>query len=104
MILSSLALTISLLCTATGMVLFKHYYRSHNRADLGFSILLFGAVPVTTFFALRGLSLGFVYMATAATHVLVLGMSHYFLGERIPPRVLPGIMLILVGIILYGFN
>jgi drug/metabolite transporter (DMT)-like permease len=96
-----LALAASLVCTAAGMVLFKHYYRSRRRADLAWSVLLFAGVPITTFLALRGLSLGFVYMATAATQILVLGMSHLFLGERIPRRALPGIVLILAGIIVY---
>lgn len=102
MIFPVLALIASLVCTAAGMVQFKHYYRTRRRRDFVGSVLLFAGVPVTTFFALRGLSLGFVYMSTAATHILVLGMSHFFLGERIPPRALPGIALILAGIILYG--
>jgi multidrug transporter EmrE-like cation transporter len=102
MMLPSLALAASLLCTAAGMVMFKHYYRSHKRADFFYSIALFAAVPLTTFFALRGLSLGFVYMSTAATHILVLGLSQLVLGERVPARVLPGIVLILAGIIAYG--
>jgi multidrug transporter EmrE-like cation transporter len=96
------ALAASLLCTAAGMVMFKHYYRSRKRLDFVWSILLFAAVPLTTFLALRSLSLGFVYMSTAATHILVLGMSHFFLGERVPQRALPAIGLILAGILLYG--
>lgn len=103
MMLSTLALAASLLCTAGGMVMFKRYYHSQRRSHIAYSILLFAAVPLTTFFALRSLSLGFVYMATAANHILVLGMSHIFLGERIPPRVLPGISLILAGILIYAF-
>lgn len=102
MIFPVIALVASLVCTAAGMVTFKHYYRSRKRADFVWSVLLFAGVPVTTFFALRGLSLGFVYMSTAATHILVLGMSHFFLGERIPPRALPAIGLILAGIVIYG--
>ena len=102
MIYPAFALAASLLCTAAGMVMFKHYYRSRRPLDFVWSVLLFAGVPVTTFFALRGLSLGFVYMSTAATHILVLGMSHFFLGERILPRALPAIGLILVGILLYG--
>ena len=102
MIYPILALAASLLCTAAGMVMFKHYYRSRLRLHFVLSIVLFAAVPLTTFLALRGLSLGFVYMSTAATHILVLGMSHFFLGERIPPRALPAIGLILAGILFYG--
>jgi uncharacterized membrane protein len=41
-------------------------------------------------------------MSTAATHILVLLMSFFFLGERIPSRVLPGVALILAGILVYG--
>ena len=103
MTLAILALAASLICTAAGMVTFKHYYRSRRRADLVWSVLLFAGVPLTTFLALRGLSLGLVYMATAATQVLVLLMSRFFLGERIGPKALPGIALILAGIIIYAF-
>ena len=102
MIFSIVALVASLTCTAAGMVTFKQYYRSGKRSDLVWAIVLFAGVPITTFFALRGLSLGFVYMSTAVTQVLVLAMSHFFLGERIPRRALPAIGLILVGIVIYG--
>ena len=102
MTLPVLALAASLISTAGGMVMFKHYYRSRDRLHFAYSILLFAAVPLTTFVALQGLTLGLVYMSTAATHVLVLVMSFFFLGERIPPRVLPGVALILAGILVYG--
>jgi drug/metabolite transporter (DMT)-like permease len=101
-ILPALSLAASLLATAGGMVMFKHYYRSHDRLHFAYSILLFAAVPLTTFMALQGLTLGLVYMSTAATHILVLLMSFFFLGERIPSRVLPGVALILAGIVVYG--
>jgi multidrug transporter EmrE-like cation transporter len=102
-IFSIVALIASLVCTAAGMVTFKQYYRTGRRADFIWAIVLFAGVPITTFFALRGLSLGFVYMSTAITQVLVLGMSHYLFDDRIPPRALPAIVLILAGIVIYGF-
>ena len=97
-----LTLATALLFTAGGQVLFKRYYAHRRPSDRYLAVALFLAVPVVNFVSLRGLPFGFVYMATATTHILVLGMSHFFLGERIPPRALPGIALILAGIVLYG--
>lgn len=97
-----LALLLALLLTAAGQVLFKRYHHTRRPWDRRLAVALFVAVPVINFVSLRGLSFGLVYMSTAATQVLVLLMSHLFLGERIPPRALPGIALILAGIVLYG--
>ncbi len=92
----------SLLLTAGGQVLFKRYYGSHRRLDLLAALAMFGLVPITNFIALRGLPFGFVYMSTAVTQVLVLVMSRMFLAERIHPKALPGVVLVVAGIIVYA--
>jgi multidrug transporter EmrE-like cation transporter len=97
-----LTLVLALVLTAAGQVLFKHYYRTRKPWDRYLAVTLFVAVPVINFVSLRGLPFGLVYMSTAGTQVLVLVMSYFFLGERIPPRALPAIGLILAGIAIYG--
>ncbi|HEX4299658.1 MAG TPA: hypothetical protein VH327_02200 [Gammaproteobacteria bacterium] len=96
------ALVAGLLFTAGGQVCFKHYYTTRRRLDLFSALALFGLVPVVNFLALRGLSFGLVYMSTAVTQVLVLFMCWGFLGETLKRTTLPGIVLILAGIIIYA--
>lgn len=97
-----LTLLLALLLTAAGQVLFKHYYRTRRPWDRYLAVALFVAVPAINFVSLRGLPFGLVYMSTAGTQVLVLVMSYFFLGERIPARALPAVGLILAGIVIYG--
>ena len=92
----------SLLFTAGGQVQFKHYYHTHRRLDLLAALAMFGLVPLTNFVALRGLPFGFVYMSTAVTQVLVLLMSRLLLDEKIRIEALPGIVMVVAGIIVYA--
>ena len=96
------ALVAGLLFTAAGQVCFKHYYTSRRRMDLLAAVALFGLVPVVNFLALRGIAFGLVYMSTAVTQVLVLFMCWVFLGEKLQRSTLPGVVLILAGIIVYA--
>jgi multidrug transporter EmrE-like cation transporter len=96
------ALVAGLVFTAAGQVQFKHYYTTRRRLDLFSALALFGLVPVVNFLALRGLSFGLVYMSTAVTQVLVLVMCWVFLGEKLQRSSLPGVALILAGIIVYA--
>ena len=96
-----LMVIVAIVFTAGGQVLFKRYYLRHDRLDLYGAVALFVLVPVTNFVALRGMPFGFVYMSTAATQILVLLMSRFFLGEKLGKDALPGIALILAGIIVY---
>ena len=97
-----LAVILGILLTAGGQVQFKRYHQRHNRFDLLGALAMFGLVPLINFVALRGMSFGFVYMSTAATQILVLLMCRLFLGEKLGRDALPGILLILAGIIVYA--
>src|SRR5262249_24331269 len=97
-----LANALALLFTAGGQVQFKHYYTSRRRQDLLSALAMFGLVPVINFVALRGLPFGFVFILTAITPVLVLLICWFFLGEKLQRSALPGIALILAGIIVYA--
>lgn len=96
-----LAVIVGIVLTAGGQVLFKRHYLHHRRLDLLGALAMFGLVPLINFVALRGMSFGFVYMSTAATQILVLLMCRVFLGEKLGRDALPGILLILAGIIVY---
>jgi len=97
-----LAVILGIVLTAGGQVQFKRYHLHHRRLDLLGSLAMFGLVPLINFVALRGMSFGFVYMSTAATQILVLLMCRVFLGEKLGREALPGILLILAGIIVYA--
>jgi drug/metabolite transporter (DMT)-like permease len=92
----------SLGCTALAQVAFKLHARNRRRWQLGSAIALFLLVPYTTYNALRGLSLDTVYVATAASQLLVVALSLAFMGERYSPRQYAGFLLVLAGIVLYN--
>lgn len=96
-----LMVIVAIVLTAGGQVLFKRYYQQHHRLYLLGALAMFGLVPLTNFVALRGIPFGFVYMSTAATQILVLLLCRIFLGEKLGKDALPGIALILAGIIVY---
>lgn len=95
-------LTVSLACTALAQVAFKVYFRRHRRDVLAAAIILFLLVPWTTYQALHGLSLATVYVATAASQLLVVLLSMSLLGERYSLRQTLGFCLVLAGVILFN--
>ncbi|MBU1417910.1 MAG: EamA family transporter [Proteobacteria bacterium] len=102
-IYSSLAsLLFALLCTSVGQLLFRMYYVRTKKIYLVASLGMFLVVPVLSYFALVNLTLAFVYMSTALTHVLVLIMSHMFLKEHLTRKQYLSMSLIVVGIITFN--
>ena len=95
-------LATSLGCTALAQVAFKLYFRARRPWILGAAVALFLLVPFTTYNALRGLPLATVYIATAASQLLVVVLSLLFMGERLSPRQHAGFALTLAGILLYN--
>jgi len=95
-------LAVSLTCTALAQVAFKSYFRKRRLATLACAIAFFMLVPFTTYQALKGLSLATVYVATAASQLLVVLISLAFMGERYSRRQYLGFSLVLAGIIVYS--
>ena len=96
-------LLLALLCTSVGQLLFRMSYVRTKKIYLAASLGTFLAVPVFNYFALLNLTLAFVYMSTALTHVLVLIMSHMFLKEHLTRKQYVSMSLIVVGIITFNF-
>lgn len=88
--------------TASGQVAFKAGVSRSRRPLVIAGLAGLGLAMVCSLFALRTLNIGFVYMATGLTHVLVLLGSRWILGEPIPRDRWAGAMLIVGGVLLYG--
>ena len=95
-------LAVSLLFTALAQIAFKAYFGKRAWPMLACAIGFFLLVPFTTYNALKGLPLATVYVATAASQLLVVVMSLAFMGERYSSRQYLGFALVLAGILVYN--
>lgn len=95
-------LALSLGCTALAQIAFKLYFKSRKWWVLAATVGVFMLVPFTTYNALKGLPLATVYVATAASQLLVVLLSLAFMGERYSTRQYFGFVLVLAGIVLYN--
>jgi drug/metabolite transporter (DMT)-like permease len=101
--LSFVSLLFALLFTSIGQLLFRMYYVRTKKIYLAAALGTFLAVPVCNYLALFNLTLAFVYMSTALTHVLVLTMSHMFLKEHLTGKQYISMALIVAGIVTFNF-
>lgn len=100
--LSLAFLLFALLGTSVGQLLFKMHYVYAKKIYLIAALGVFLTVPVFNYLALLNLPLAFVYMSTAVTHVLVLGMSNLFLNESLTRKQYVSMSLIVLGIITFN--
>lgn len=92
----------ALLATAFGQVLFKLFFRNHRFVWLAASICFFGIAPLCNYLALQVLGIGVVYMSTAITIALVVGLSRWVLGERLSYNHAVAMLLIVCGVVVYA--
>jgi drug/metabolite transporter (DMT)-like permease len=79
------------------------YYVHLRKIYLAAALSTFLAVPLFSYLALIHLTLAFVYMSTALTHVMVLILSRMFLKEHITCRQYLSIVLIVIGIVIFNY-
>lgn len=96
-------LAVALLATAAGQVLFKYASNRRSKRLLIATVLLFCLVPPTSFLALRGLSLGTVYVSTALAQLLAVVAAMVLFGERYSRFQWIGLALILFGVGIFNF-
>lgn len=101
------ALAGALLSTALAQVSYKAYFGRGGDATrrpllLALAVGLFVSAALCSYLALRGLTLGVVYMSTALTHVMVAGLSWKLLGEKLTRDHGVGLALIAAGIVVYA--
>ena len=92
----------ALLATAIGQVMFKLFFRRHRYIWLATAIGFFAIAPVCNYLALQTLGIGMVYMSTALTIVLVVGLSRLILGERLSRDHGIATILIVCGVLIYA--
>jgi drug/metabolite transporter (DMT)-like permease len=97
-----LALAGALLSTAQAQLSYKLYFREKRRTHLVVAIACFVGASVCSYFALRSLTIGMVYMSTAFTQVLVVGLAHWVLGEPFTRDHGVAMALIVLGIVVYA--
>lgn len=103
--MSWLFLGSALVTTALGQVTYKLYFRERQRRVLAMAIAFFCCAPPSAYLALRsGMEVGFVYVSTAMTHVLVLALSWRLLGEQVKRDHVIAMTFIATGLVLYGFG
>ena len=95
-------LAAALVCTAFGQLCFKLVFARERRSYGAIALALFVAAQICFFLSLRVLPVGVVYMSTGITHALVLGLSHFVLGERITRDHWLASAMIVGGIVLYA--
>ena len=88
--------------TALGQVFYRYYFVDKRRSWLFLAILFFLVVPLFSYFALKGISLGTVYMSTGLTQVLILFLSKYFLKENIQVSKMLAVGVIILGVVVYA--
>ncbi len=96
-----LALAGALVVTALAQLFYKLYFRTHRKMILLLSIGCFVCASLFAYVALKGLTIGMVYMSTALTQVLVIGLAHFVLGERLSRDHGVAMLLIVSGIVIY---
>lgn len=95
-------LALSIVCVAIAQVLFKAYFNRRQWQVLACAIGFFVIVPYTSYHALKGLPLATVYVATAASQLLVVLISLTLMGERYSARQYVGFLLVLAGMVIYN--
>ena len=95
-------LAVSIVSVAVAQTAFKLYFKRRHWPVLATAIGFFAYVPFTTYKALKGLPLATVYVATAASQLLVVILSLALMGERYTIRQYVGLSLVLAGVVVYN--
>lgn len=95
-------LAVSIVSVAIAQTAFKLYFSRRQWPVLAVAICFFAYVPFTTYKALKDLPLAMVYVATAASQLLVVVLSLALMGERYTIRQYAGLSLVLAGVVVYN--
>jgi drug/metabolite transporter (DMT)-like permease len=95
------ALLAALAATALAQLTYKLTFSTGRRAWLLAAIPLFLGATGCTYLALKGLSIGMVYMSTAVTQLLVAGLARLVLKETLTRDHAVALTLIVLGVALY---
>lgn len=91
-----------ILATVAAQLAFKTYFINRHRLFLITAALLFCAAVPCTYFAVRDLGIGRVYVGTALTYVITPLAAKRVLGEPLQRGQYLALGLILAGVLLYN--
>lgn len=91
----------AILLTALGQLFYKLYSIKKSLFLMVLTVVFFLTAPVLSYLSLKGLTIDVVYMMTSLTILLVVVFSKVFLSEKIDSRTYLGIILIIIGVVLY---
>jgi drug/metabolite transporter (DMT)-like permease len=103
-VLPLLALIGALSATSAAQVTYKKFSLGHGRGNLYAAIALFGMAPFLTYYAVKSFGIGLVFLSTSTTYVAVALMGRLLFAERITPRQVVAMVLILSGSLIYGLG
>ncbi|MCJ7701310.1 MAG: EamA family transporter [Anaerolineales bacterium] len=101
---SWIALIGALFSTALGQAFFKYSFQMKKNTYLAIAIGFFVVTPLLSYIALQRLYISTVYMSTAVTQVIILGLSRFFLKEELTKDHFVAITFILLGVIIFSVN
>lgn len=96
-------LAITILATVAAQLAFKQHFLSRRPLFLAGAIVLFCLAVVCTYFAVRELGIGRVYVGAALTYVLTPLAARRLFGEHLGRDHYAALGLILAGVIVYNF-
>lgn len=93
----------AIMSTAIAQVSYKLFFHENKKVYLVLAVSFFIMTPFLAFFALKSLSLSFVYMSTGLTYVLVILAAKIILNEEISRRQVYAVALIVAGVAAFNF-
>ena len=97
-----LFLGITIFTTVAAQLAFRQYFLSHRKLFIPVAAVLFCLAVICTYFAVRGLGIGRVYVGAALTYVLTPLAAHRLFGEHLGRNQLLALGLIMAGVAIYN--
>lgn len=97
-----LFLGITILTTVVAQLAFKQYFLSRRKLFIPVAAALFCLAVVCTYFAVRELGIGRVYVGAALTYVLAPLAARRLFGEYLGRNQMLALGLIVAGVVLYN--
>lgn len=97
-----LFLGVTILATVAAQLAFKQYFLSHRKVFVPVAAVLFCIAVVCTYFAVRSLGIGKVYVGAALTYVLAPLAAQRAFGEHLGRHHFLALGLIVAGVVVYN--
>ncbi|HET9819680.1 MAG TPA: SMR family transporter [Rhodanobacteraceae bacterium] len=95
-------LGMTIAATVVAQLAFKQHFLSRRKVFIPIAAVLFCLAVVCTYFAVRELGIGRVYVGAALTYVLAPLAAHRLFGEHLGRNQLLALGLIVAGVVIYN--